>query len=476
MTGTPAIDEDELDPPDGRSLPAGTRRLTSWGRALEATSRIVRPEKEATAIDAVADPPGSAVIARGSGCSYGDAALSEDGVVAFERLDRMLAFDPDGGTVTCEAGVTLGEIVDHLLPRGFLPPVLPGTRHVTVGGAIASDVHGKNHLSTGAFSNCVRSFRLATPLGKTLTCSRRRNADVFWATLGGMGLTGTILTATLDLEAVESAYIIRERRRTDDLDETLDVLSNRVSSHRYAVAWLDIAGPTDPAGRGLVTAGRRASHNQARRANETPLDLPERSSPGVPFEMPVNLVNRLTMSIFNSLYYWTHPREDADMVDVERFTFLLDAIDDWPRLYGPDGLLQYQALIPEPDEREGIRALLERIHRSSVTPALSVLKVLGDADDGLISFPKRGLTLSVDVPASPKARDLFRDLDEICLDHGGRVYLAKDATLDAPTFEQMYPDADRFLDVKHAVDPDGQLASSLARRVGLAPSYGEAPP
>lgn len=451
-----------------RPLPTAVQRLSSWGRAVEARARVVRPEKEATAIQAVAEQPSRTVIPRGAGRSYGDASLNEDGVVTFGRLDRLLAFDPRGGTVTCEAGVTLGEIVDHLLPRGFLPPVLPGTRHVTVGGAIASDVHGKNHVSAGAFSSCVRSFRLATPTGKTLTCSRRRNADVFWATLGGMGLTGSIVTATLELEEVESAYVVRHRARTQDLDETIDLLSKRASNHRYAVAWLDAAGTAEPLGRGIVTAGRPAGRGEVDRVTDEPLETPEGSATSVPFEMPFNLVNRATVPVFNSLYYWARPSEEADVVDQERFTFLLDALDDWHRLYGPRGMRQHQSVIPSPLEREGVAALLERVQGSDVPPGLAVLKAFGSSDEGPLSFPTRGVTLSVDVPAVPEAEQLFRDLDRICLEHRGRVYLAKDTTLGARTFDEMYPDAEAFREVKRAVDPEGEVVSSLARRVGLA--------
>lgn len=461
--------ETDEEPP----LPTSTRRLTSWGRAVEARARVVRPEKEATAVQAVREPPSRTVIARGCGSSYGDASLNEDGVVGFERLDRLLAFDPEGGTVTCEAGVTLGEIVDHLMPRGFLPPVLPGTRHVTVGGAIAADVHGKNHATTGAFSSCVRSFRLAIPAGKTLTCSRRRNADVFWATLGGMGLTGSIVTATLDLEEVDSAYVVRRRDRTGDLDETVELLETRASTHRDAVAWLDASGRSDPLGRGVVTAARPASQSEARTVTDEPLEPPERPTPSVPFEMPFNLVNRATVPVFNSLYYWTRPEDGVDVVDHERFAFLLDAVEDWHHLYGPQGMQQYQAVIPTPGERQGVAALLDRIRRSDVPPALTVLKAFGPADRGLLSFPTRGLTLSVDVPATPEAEELFHELDRICLEHDGRTYLAKETTLDARAFEQMYPEAEAFREIKHAVDPEGTLASSLARRIGLVDAPGE---
>lgn len=465
-----ALDEER------RTVPTKDHHLTAWGRGTSAQAQLARPEKEAAAIDAIAEPPCPTMIPRGAGSSYGDAALNEGGgIVSFERLDRLIAYDPDAGTVTCEAGVELGELLDRVLQDGLFPPVLPGTRHVTVGGAIASDVHGKNHEHAGAFARCVNAFRLATPSGEVLTCSRRRNPGVFWATVGGMGLTGSILTATLDLVEVESAYVLRERHRTADLEETFDQLVQLGHEASYTMAWLDAASTADPLGRGVVTAGRHASKTEVTPVTEAPLDLPERSGPDVPFTMPFSLVNRATVPLFNSLYHRTGPDGERDLVDVDRFFFPLDAIGDFHRLYGPSGLLQYQALLPMDHARGGIRRLLERIQASKVPAGLTVLKALGPGDEGLISFPERGFTLSVDVPASDRARALFSELDEICLEHEGRVYLAKDATLDRATFDAMYPAADRFRAIQRQLDPEGQLSSSLGRRLGLADGTGGAP-
>lgn len=462
------VDEDDKAPPSP-SLPTRSRELESWGRTHAARSHVIRPEKEKTAIAAIHDPPTSTIIPRGNGRSYGDAALNQGGAVtSMRRLDRMLAFDPATGLVTCETGVTLGDILDHALPKGYTLPVLPGTRHVTVGGAIAANIHGKTHAHQGAFASIVRSFRLATPTGAVLVCSRHRNPDIFWATLGGMGLTGTILTASLKLTPVETAYMMCTRKRTRTLEETLDTLIDEAAKHPSTVAWVDASKRADAFGRGIVTTGHPATEQDLPGDEANPLERAPRFSPTLPFTLPSSFINRVTSAAFNSLYYWTHPEQGPRAIDLGRHFFPLDAIDQWNRAYGPQGLLQYQTVIPQPEARKGVQTMLQRIKESSVPPTLTVLKVLGSEDEALLSFPKPGVTLAVDMPARPDAYGLLEALDEVCLEHGGRVYLAKDARLSPATFEQMYPAADRFRRIKNHVDPEMKVSSPLARRLGLA--------
>lgn len=472
---SPPPDSSPQVPIDG-SVASSPWTLHAWGRALQAPGQVVRPEKQAAVLDALDRPPVGSMIPRGGGRSYGDAALNhEESILSSQRLDRFVGFDPEAGTITCEPGVSLGELVDHLIPEGLLLPVLPGTRHVTVGGAIAADVHGKNHVQDGAFANNVRRLRLATPEGRVLVCSRSHNPEVFWATIGGMGLTGTIVTATLDLKRVDTAYLVRERHCTRNLNETIDTLAELASAHRYAMAWIDASSNADPFGRGVVSGARHAVREELDDVNSRPLEPKARLRPTVPFKLPSGSVNPATVAAFNALYYRLQPEREIDQIDVNRFFFPLDALEEWHRVYGSRGMLQFQGLVPRSEAREGIRALLTRVRESPLVPALTVLKAMGPEDRGMLSFPMRGLALSIDVPARKQAPRILRELNQICLEHGGRVYLAKDATLEQDAFEAMYPRVDRFRAIKWGLDPQAKMASDLGRRLGLV-EHGDGEP
>jgi decaprenylphospho-beta-D-ribofuranose 2-oxidase len=437
-----------------------TEALSGWGRYPVQRCPVYRPEAARdvpTVLTAAAGP----LIPRGLGRSYGDAALNPDGVLSTLRLDRFLAFDPAAGVLECEAGVSLGDVVETFLPRGFFPLVTPGTRHVTVGGAIACDVHGKNHHVDGTFAAGVLGFRLALPTGDVVECARDAEPELFWATVGGMGLTGVILTARLQLRPVEAAAVRVDYRRTRGLDETLDAFHREDQDYRYSVAWID-----------CLARGPRLGRSVLMRANDAPADgalrLPRRRGLAVPLTPPSGLLNRFSIRWFNALYYGRHPDARDRPVPYDRYFWPLDGIGAWNRLYGPRGFVQYQVALPPERGRDGLVALLERIGQARRAPFLAVLKRFGAANHSPLSFPMEGYTLALDLPVTQGLEPFVRTLDRITLDHGGRVYLAKDALLDAATFHAMYPRADEFLAVRRRVDPEGRLASSLARRVGLA--------
>ena len=452
-----------------RRFPSAHQTLSGWGHFPVERCEVFRPERLEELRALVRAAPRETLIARGCGRSYGDPALNAaGGVVLTERLDRMLGFDPQEGVLHCEPGVTLAEILDVFVPRGFFFPVTPGTKFVSVGGAIAADVHGKNHHRSGSLAASLVDLDLLTASGEVLRCSREENADLFWATLGGMGLTGVVVDARLRLLPVQSAWMQVEQRRTRDLDATLEDMFERDARHAYAVTWIDALR----GGRGM---GRGVSH----RADHAPLDaLPasRRAEPhhlvrrprlAVPFRLPGFTLNALTMNAFNEVVYRTHPDRDF-VLDVDGYFYPLDRVHAWNRIYGRRGAIQFQCLFPPETARRGLVDVLTRLSRGRHPSFLAVLKSCGPASGGLLSFPAPGYTLALDLPHT--GSDLLATvaaLEAIVLREGGRVYLAKDACLGREGFAAMYPGLSRFREVKAKVDPGARFASSQARRLGL---------
>ncbi|HEX5445212.1 MAG TPA: FAD-binding oxidoreductase [Pirellulales bacterium] len=458
--------------------------LTGWGNVAGERARIYRPERLGDLRDAV-ETCGETLISRGLGRGYGDAAINA-GVVSHLRLNRMLAFDDQRGIVECEAGVTFDDLLRVGLPRGFFPAVTPGTKHVTIGGAIAADVHGKNHHADGSLADCLLDFRLLTASGETLRCSRTENAAAFWATLGGMGLTGAIVDARLRMRPVTSAFLTVDYEKTADLDATLERFAQGDARYQYSVAWIDCLARGPSLGRSVLMRGNHTP------VEELPADIgPHLASPSgreygphltsprgrgklrMPCFLPNLVLNSWSVRAFNALYYRRHGDRRA-VVDYDTFFYPLDAVADWNRIYGRRGFLQYQAVFPTATSRTGLVALLEALAASRQASFLAVLKTFGPANQGLLSFPVAGSTLAVDLPnTGPAVMGLLDDLDEIVIRHGGRVYLAKDVRLSRRAFEAMYPQADEFRRIKAAIDPQGRFDSALARRLGLSGEIGQ---
>lgn len=436
-------------------MTATTELLSGWGNYPRIEVRKLTARGRAEAIAATAAEP--SLIARGKGRAYGDAALNRAATLSLAPSNRMLAFDEATGRLTCEAGVTLAEILDVFVPRGWFPPVTPGTKFVTIGGMIASDVHGKNHHGAGSFGEHVESLELALADGSVVTCSP--GEELFAATCGGMGLTGVILTATFQLMPIESAFIRQDTRRAANLAEAVAVLES--SAHwTYSVAWIDCLARGAELGRSLIFLGEHATQDQARGAKaKTGRAL------AVPIDAPAWALNRYTVSAFNAAYYGVE-RPKSAIVSYVPYFYPLDAIHDWNRLYGRAGFVQYQCVLPKGAALAGMTLLLERIARSGRASFLSVLKQFR-AQDGLLSFPMEGLTLALDFAVDRKTLALLDELDAIVADHGGRIYLTKDARWSAERLRQGYPRLDEFLAIRRRVDPAGKFSSLLSQRLGL---------
>lgn len=368
------------------------------------------------------------IIARGNGRCYGDAALSEH-IFSTKRLNKFISFDRLNGIIECESGVLLSEVLEVVVPQGYFLYVTPGTKFISIGGAIASDVHGKNHHAEGCFSEYVLEFSLLNENGEILNCSRTENAEKFWATIGGMGLTGIILSAKFKLKNIETAYIRQESIKAENLDEIFRLFEES-ESWTYSVAWIDCLQTGKNIGRSILMRGEHAfRHQLPKNLHDNPLRLRPKLSPTVPFYFPNFVLNNFTVKLFNMLYFKKQrAKEVKSYIDYETFFYPLDAINDWNRIYGKNGFIQYQMVIPKAKGKEGMRRILETIAKSGNGSFLAVLKLFGKNNpEAYNSFPFEGYTLALDFKVNSKLKDLVQKLDEIVEEFGGRIYLTKDA-------------------------------------------------
>ena len=440
--------------------------LHGWGRYPRGRARVLRPERVGEAVP----PDEGSVIARGQGRSYGDAAMSADGaVMLMERLNRFLSFDEEAGVLRAEAGATLAEVLAVFLPRGWFLPVTPGTKFVSLGGALAADVHGKNHHRDGTLGAHVTELELALADGTRRRCSPDGDAELFWATVGGMGLTGIITEVALKLMRVQSAHVVVRHHAARDLDALLELLAGEEYDEQYSVAWVDSLARGRALGRGVLMTGQHATLAALPRDIAEPLASKSRRGLGLPFDLPSWVLNPLSVSAFNELYFRRQGARDVPFVtDCESFFYPLDRVGDWNRLYGARGFVQYQCVLPPATARRALRLLFEELSRTRRASFLAVLKRFGAEGRGLLSFPTAGYTLALDLPVT--GADLFALLDrfdELVLEHGGRVYLAKDMRLKPETFRAMYPRFAEWLRVKQRFDPEDRFGSDLSRRLGM---------
>ena len=441
--------------------------LHGWGRTAvtAADVRAPRTGDEVAELVLAAGPRG--VVARGLARSYGDAAQNAGGAVLDLRgLDRVLDVDLPGDRVTVEAGASLDALMHVLLPLGQFVPVTPGTRNVTVGGAVAADVHGKDHHVAGSFGDHVESLDLLLADGSVRTVGPEVEPDLFWATVGGMGLTGVVLRATLRMRRVETSSVVVDTERADDLDDLMARLTATDAQYTYSVAWVDCLARGRSLGRAVLTRGWPATVDQLPpRDRAAPLAFSARPRLSVPDVVPSGLVNRLTVAALNEAWWRKAPRERRGEVQgIAPFFHPLDGIGAWHRAYGSRGFTQYQFVVPFGAEDTVARSL--GVLQSTV-PALAVLKRFGPANPGPLSFPTPGWTLAVDVPVTASTGAVLRRLDDLVLAAGGRVYLAKDARLDPAALRQMYPELPRWQDVRRRVDPHRTFTSDLSRRLDL---------
>jgi decaprenylphospho-beta-D-ribofuranose 2-oxidase len=445
--------------------------VAGWGGGPGASVRLMRPPHldgfpaalhQARALGEAR----RGAIPRGMGRSYADAAQLEGGLVLDTTRLKRIELDSQLGTVTAEAGVTIGELLDQVVPAGWMVPVLPGTQHVSLGGAIASDIHGKNHGTAGTFGTYVEALGLLTSAGEVLELSAADEDARFAATIGGMGLTGVILWARVRLRPVSGALLAVDADRVDGLDGALAALSAPGGSYR--VAWLDLLG--SPAGRGIVTRAEHVGQADAPRAEGSPT---VRARVTVPPRWPGGLLSPATVRLFNEFRYRTAPATLRGHVEsIGSHMFPLDALSAWPRLYGPRGFVQYQLVVPYGAERT-LEEVIEQLRRADVPCYLAVLKDFGEANRFPLSFPIAGWTLALDLPrAAPGLEGALDRLDELVAQAGGRVYLSKDSHVRPDTLAAMYPRLEEWRETRDQVDPDGLWRSDLAQRTGLVEAPG----
>jgi decaprenylphospho-beta-D-ribofuranose 2-oxidase len=433
-------------------------KLTGWGRYPVIESEVKTPITSRALHNLFAGASSVPCIPRGAGRSYGDSALAPN-TISSRLLNHITDFDEHTGTIRCGAGVTLAELLDLFVPRGWFLRSTPGTKLISVGGAIASDVHGKSHHREGCFSNHVSTLTLMLGDGETVTCSRDTLPELFHATCGGMGLTGVILEATFRMRSITSSYIRETTFKAANLDEALTLLEEQEGT-TYSVAWIDCLSTGGHLGRSLLMIGDFVDDGR--------LDMKRGKPLSVPFDMPGFLLNRYSVTAFNALYYHrVRERRSEGMVHFEPFFYPLDRIHDWNRIYGKGGFTQYQFVIPREAGRVGMAAILNRIAESQRGSFLAVLKAFGKGNDNYLSFPMEGYTLALDFKIDQGLFPFLEELDRIVLDHGGRIYLSKDVRMSKSTFKRGYPLWEKFQEVRRRYGADRAFRSLQSDRLGL---------
>jgi FAD/FMN-containing dehydrogenase len=431
-------------------------RVAGWGGASVPARELLSEDLDRVTRDVP--------LTRGLGRSYGDSSLPPSGrpIVAGTILgDRLLAFDEETGLLRAEAGYSLDELYRTFLPRGWVTPVSPGTRFVTLGGMVAADVHGKNHHRDGSIGRHVETIRLRVASGDIVECSRSHEPGLFRATLGGMGLTGHILEVTLRLARVPSPWILGQKHRVPDLDTFLRALKETAAEWPFTMGWIDCLSRGRHMGRGVLMCGRWATRDEApAHFPREPLHL------AVPFTCPSWVMGRTVGRLFNACYYRAHrARPTRGILHPTSFFYPLDVIQHWNRLYGRQGFTQYQCVLPESAGREGVHGLMALLTRLGGASFLCVIKDCGDEGEGLLSFPRKGVSIALDLPLRDGTQAIVDTLNEQVIAAGGRVYLAKDLLTRGEHFRAMEPRLAAFTAIRRRWDPEGRLRSAQSVRL-----------
>jgi decaprenylphospho-beta-D-ribofuranose 2-oxidase len=455
-------------------VPAQRELLSGWGRTAPTAAVVTEPAATTEVAALLGDDDvrdGRGLIARGLARSYGDAAQNAGGVVArMTAMDAVHDVDVERATVRVDAGVSLATLMRLFVPLGMFPAVTPGTCQVTVGGAVAADIHGKNHHVDGSFCDHVSELELVTPTG-THRVGPTEDPELFWATAGGMGLTGVVTNASLRMRRIETSMIAVDTERCSDLDDCMARMTERDDAYHYSVAWIDCLATGSAMGRSVLTRGDFAPRDALdAKAARDPLHFAPSTVVQAPPWFPNGLLNRLTVRAFNELWFRKAPRQRlGELQPIAAFHHPLDFVHGWNRIYGTNGFLQYQFVVPfGRDGEDALRRAIEALAASGCASFLAVLKRFGPANPGPLSFPTPGWTLALDVPAgNAELAPLFDRLDEMVLDAGGRLYFAKESRTKPQLVDRMYPRIDEWRAVRDRVDPDGVLVSDLARRLQL---------
>jgi FAD/FMN-containing dehydrogenase len=398
------------------------------------------------------------LIARGNGRSYGDSALANQ-MINMRTHNLLLSFDDSAGIVHCQSGVLLSELINVFLPKGWFPFVSPGTKFITIGGAIASDVHGKNHHLVGSFSESILEFNLLLPTQEVITCSSSSNSEFFHASVGGMGLTGIILDAKIQLQKVSSQHIDQTTIKTKNLKDTFEQFEKYKTSS-YSVAWIDCLARNKNIGKGIITLGEHSNDNDLAYIPKTKFSLP--------FFTPAFSLNQFTLKAFNTLHYLRVKQGiSKQKVSIDNFFYPLDGINNWNRIYGKNGFIQYQFVLPLENSYQGMYDILSEISKAGTGSPLVVLKLMGEQNQNLLSFPRSGYTLALDFKNNDRTKNLLKKLDKMVLKYGGRFYLAKDSRIKQGVFELGYPDIERFRYFRQQNKLDKHFVSLQSKRLSL---------
>ena len=405
------------------------------------------------------------IIARGNGRCYGDASLAKN-TISTLKYNKILSFDTENGIFECQSGLTLDKILEVIIPKGWFLPVTPGTKFITVGGAVASDVHGKNHHVDGSFSNHIVEVDVLLSDGNIITCTPQTHSDLFWATCGGMGLTGVILRVKFRLKKIETSYIKQKQLKAKDLEDMLQ-LFEEYNHYTYSVAFLDLLKKGKSFGRGILAVGEHAKMEDLdEKQKRNPLQLASKSKLSIPFYLPSFVLNSVSTKCLNFLYYHKNTKREIDsVVPHDPFFYPLDAILHWNRGYGKNGFVQYQFVLPL-ENKKGLIEIIQKIGNKNLGAYLAVLKIFGEQDD-LISFPKKGFTLALDIPVRKGLFEFLDEMDKIVLENGGRIYMTKDARMKPEMLQAGYPGYSDFVEIIKQYNPSLKFRSFQSDRLGI---------
>lgn len=440
------------------------KKIANWSNYPKISAKEIKFEYQPDLLVHLAN--NGPLIARGMGRCYGDASLN-DKVVSTLRYNKILEFDKTSGIICSQAGITLENILDVIVPKGWFLPVTPGTKYITLGGAVASDVHGKNHHKDGSFSNFILEMSVMLAGGEVVSCSPTSNKELFETTCGGMGLTGIILNVKFKLVPIKSVFIAQRTIKAKNLDHIFELFEAH-KNYTYSVAWIDCLKGGRQLGRSILMLGEHAEPGElTSRENYKTLTIPKKPKISIPFHFPGFILNQHSIKAFNVAYYHKQlSNEQKNIIDYDTFFYPLDSILHWNRMYGKNGFLQYQFVLPLENSKEGLRTILGRIRQSNMGSFLAVLKLFGK-QESLISFPMEGYTLALDFPIRNGLFRFLKELDRLVLGMGGRIYLSKDARMEKETFWKGYPNANLFLEKIKKYNPGFKFQSLQSKRLNI---------